>query len=84
MGYEFEPQDKLSGIDLTLSIGCRLNCHYCPQKRLVSQYVNNGSNPQDEMSMETFKKVLKNVRIGGSVCFSGMCEPFHNLSLIHI
>ena len=78
MGYEFESQDKLSGIDLTLSIGCRLNCHYCPQKRLVSQYVNNGSNPQDEMSMETFKKVLKNVRIGGSVCFSGMCEPFHN------
>ena len=78
MSYEFGTQDKLSGIDLTLSIGCRLNCHYCPQKKLISNYAANGSNPQSEMSMETFKKVLKNVRVGGSVCFSGMCEPFHN------
>ena len=78
MSYEFETQDKLSGIDLTLSMGCRLNCHYCPQEKLISHYVDYGCNPQNEMSMNTFKQVLKNVRVGGSVCFSGMCEPFHN------
>lgn len=78
MRYEYENDNKLDSIELTLAMGCPLNCHYCPQKLLLNRYFENDQHRSHMMSFDTFKTILTRVKKGGSVCFSGMCEPFLN------
>ena len=78
MTYEYDNSEKLNSIEVTLSIGCKLDCHYCPQKLLLNQYFSKNANRSSMMSFETFKKILSKVKRGGTVCFSGMCEAFLN------
>lgn len=78
MRYEYENDNKLDSIELTLAMGCPLNCHYCPQELLLNRYFENDQHRCHMMSFDTFKTILTRVKKGGSVCFSGMCEPFLN------
>lgn len=70
--------DKLHALELSLTIGCRLDCLYCPQKLLLSQYYSKDKNRKHELSFEDFKTVLDKVQPGATISFSGMSEPFHN------
>lgn len=70
--------DKLSGLEISTAMGCRLNCEYCPQSLLLSRYYENGGNREKLLSFEGFKKALENVEEGGFISFCGMVEPFHN------
>lgn len=76
--YEFYNNNKLNTIDITLSIGCKLDCYYCPQKKLLNAYFANNKKRQVSMSMKEFKTIISKVKLGGTISFSGMCEPFHN------
>lgn len=65
---------KLKRLELTLSIGCKLNCLYCPQKLLLSKY----GNSKRYLKFDDFKKVVSKVATGGWLIFNGMSEPFLN------
>lgn len=78
MTYEYNNSEKLNSIEVTLSMGCKLDCRYCPQKLLLSKYFSKNTNRSSMMSFESFKKILGKVKQGGTVCFSGMCEAFLN------
>lgn len=67
---------KFRSIEVTLGIGCRLRCKFCPQDKLINNYNKNGG--EKIMTFETFKNALSMVMEGGGVTFSGMVEPFHN------
>lgn len=78
MKYEYENDNKLNSVEVTLQIGCILNCRYCPQKALISTYFKQDVNRTRQMSMDTFRRVLSQVKRGGTIVFSGMCEGFLN------
>lgn len=78
MRYEYDNADKLDSIELTLAMGCRLDCHFCPQRLLLGRYFSENKNRSPMMGFECFKQVLDKVKRGGTICFSGMCEPFLN------
>lgn len=58
-------------LEITTYIGCPNMCSYCPQKLLIDSY-------QDDrrMSLDTFKKILKNTPNNVDIHFSGFSELF--------
>lgn len=70
--------DELPCIEICTDIGCPLNCVYCPQKLFVDRYIKLFGTENHTMTLETFKTILKKVKKGGGVSFSGMVEPFKN------
>lgn len=71
-------EEKLHALELSLTIGCQLDCLYCPQKLLLSKYYGENKQRKSKLSFEDFKTVLKKVQSGASISFCGMSEPFHN------
>ena len=69
---------KLHALELSLTIGCQLDCLYCPQKLLLSKYYSADKNRKNSLSFEDFKKALDKVEKNSSISFCGMSEPFHN------
>lgn len=69
---------KLHALELSLTIGCRVDCLYCPQKLLLSKYYSADKNRKSTLSFDDFKKVLDKVERNSSISFAGMSEPFHN------
>lgn len=69
---------KLHGLEFTLAIGCKLDCKYCPQEKLIKKYINKYGNDNIYMKFEDFKKCLSKVYKGSGISFAGMVEPFHN------
>ena len=65
---------QLNRLEITLSIGCKVNCLYCPQTLLLSKY----GNSTRHLSFDDFKKVVNKIVPGGWTIFNGMCEPFLN------
>lgn len=68
---------KLHGLEVTTTIGCRLNCSYCPQQKLIREYKRR-TDGTVMLSLESFRKCLEKVEIGSTINFCGMSEPFHN------
>ena len=69
---------KLKRLEVTLAIGCKVNCKYCPQDKLLSRYTLNNKRMINKLSFEAFKIVLNKVERGGLIVFNGMAEPFLN------
>lgn len=69
---------KLNGLELSLTIGCEINCDYCPQKLLVERYYGQDRNRTRNLSFDNFKIVLDKIEAGATLSFGGMSEPFHN------
>lgn len=65
-------------IEITTQIGCSVNCKYCPQNVLVSRYFANDKNRKKKLSLEDYKRCLKNLPEDTVITFSGFCEPFLN------
>lgn len=69
---------KNATMEINTTIGCKVNCIYCPRKRVIKAYSNNDYDSNKLMSIESFihflNKIPKNVRID----FSGMAEPWLN------
>ena len=51
--------DKLNALEISLTIGCRLDCKYCPQSLLLSKYFENDKKRNAKLKLEDFKKALK-------------------------
>lgn len=67
--------DATIGLEITLKIGCPMNCSYCPQELLLKKY------PKDApraFTLESFQKCLASVPVTRHLTFMGACEPFQN------
>lgn len=69
---------KMFGAEFTLAIGCKLQCKYCPQEKLVRTYINRFGTDKLHMSFEDFKVCLEKIEPGAGISIGGMVEPFHN------
>lgn len=69
---------KIFGAEFTLAIGCKLDCHYCPQRKLIQRYLELFKNDDLIMKFSTFQTCLEKIERGAGINFSGMVEPFHN------
>lgn len=69
-------RERQGTMEITTVIGCKVNCKFCPQDKLIRNYT--AQSHITSMSIETFKccldKIPKSVRID----FSGMSEPWLN------
>lgn len=63
-------------IEVTVRIGCTVNCRYCPQKLLSQRYYTDDRNRRSIMSVDDFKKYLDLCPSNTIVDFSGFAEPF--------
>ncbi len=50
--------NRLLGAEFTLAIGCKLDCHYCPQEKLIRRYIDLYGKNNLFMSFNTFIKCL--------------------------
>lgn len=65
-------------VEITTMIGCKVNCKYCPQTVLLQKYYEHDKNRTNKMSVEDFKRFLKNTPDNCDFMFAGMVEPFLN------
>lgn len=65
-------------IEITTVIGCKINCRFCPQTKLLRSYYKQGSQRVAVMSMETFRKCIDKMPKGATLIFSGAAEPMLN------
>ena len=69
---------KISQIEVTTIMGCRLNCRYCPQNELLKQYKKTENSQKMRMTLEDFCKILPQIYENGTITFPGMSEVFQN------
>lgn len=69
---------KIFGAEFTLAIGCKLNCKYCPQEKLIHNYTKRFGSEKLFMSFEDFKLCLSKIEKGAGIAIGGMVEAFHN------
>ncbi len=70
--------DEIPTIEITTKIGCRINCRYCPQRKLLDEYYESDKNRISVMTLETFEKCISHIPDEAIILFSGMVEPLHN------
>jgi sulfatase maturation enzyme AslB (radical SAM superfamily) len=67
----------MSSLEISTNIGCKVNCAYCPQSKLVKAYYNRGDVPKI-MTFDVFKTVLNKIPSNVIIEFSGFSEPWLN------
>lgn len=76
---------EIATMEITTVIGCRMRCSYCPQEKLIKNYVARSSDTM--MSMDVFSACLMKIPKDVRIDFSGLAEPWLNPSctdmLIH-
>jgi radical SAM protein with 4Fe4S-binding SPASM domain len=65
-------------LEVSTSIGCKVNCIYCPQELIVNRYLGTSNKPPINMSTTTFVDCLRTVPKEVDITFSGFSEPFLN------
>lgn len=66
----------MPSMEITTQIGCKVNCAYCPQEKLVRQYSKRSN--IFRMSFDTFMACIDKIPSHVDIDFSGMCEPWLN------
>lgn len=69
---------KLSGLEYSLTVGCRYDCKTCPQDKFVGKYFCTDKKRKSVLSFEDFLVSLNDINPGGFISFAGMSEPFLN------
>lgn len=71
-------KEPVSTLEITTKIGCSIQCSYCPQKVLISEYFKEDRKRDTFMTLEDFKLYLHHTPKDTCISFVGMCEPFLN------
>lgn len=71
-------------MEITVRIGCSVNCRFCPQSNLIKKYFAEDKNREKMMSIETFRKCLEKIPKDVGIVFSGFAEPFLNQDTIEM
>ena len=67
----------VAALEITTKIGCRVNCEYCPQAKLIREY--HKRSEITLMSLDIFRTCIEKLPSTIDLHFSGMCEPWLNL-----
>ena len=65
-------------LEITTKIGCSINCVYCPQATLLTNYFKNNKYRKNILSLADFKTCIGKVPLATRIDFSGMAEPWLN------
>ncbi len=65
-------------LEVSTTMGCTVNCHYCPQTLMLHEYYKNDKKRQRLMTIDNFKTILNNTPQNCIIDFSGMTESFNN------
>lgn len=71
-------------LEITVQMGCRIGCHYCPQKLLLTKYFEGFSQRVNILSLAVFKKCIDKLPKECVVTFSGFCEPFQHPEIVEM
>ena len=75
----YVPDPESIVIEITTSVGCSVNCVFCPQTLFVQRYyLLFGTSAPRILSYENFTTILKKLPKKCSIIFSGYVEPFQN------
>ena len=83
LGSKDADRSKRSVLQVTLQIGCAINCKYCPQSLFVKRYKEN-SQREDKMNYDMFVKYLDGVTNDVILEFAGFSEPFFNKDCVRM
>ena len=64
-------------MEVTTTIGCKINCAYCPQDKLIRAYKSIGGIPK-KMTLDSYKTILNKIPLSEVIAFSGFSEPWLN------
>lgn len=64
-------------VEVTTKMGCKINCRYCPQSLLISEYMKRSSHPE-YLSFQDFKTCVDKLPENAIVEFAGYAEAFLN------
>lgn len=64
-------------MEVTVKVGCRVNCRYCPQALFLKRYYEKKDRPE-YLSLENYKKCLNKLPKNTIISFCGFVEPFLN------
>ncbi|WWR15765.1 radical SAM/SPASM domain-containing protein [Lachnospiraceae bacterium JLR.KK008] len=80
MGNEDERcgYDETPCIDITMKIGCSINCKYCPQDVFLREYLKDNKDRACLMTMETLIRCIEHMPSNAVFQFGGFAEPFLN------
>lgn len=82
---EWESKRKKSAVmEITPSIGCSVNCHYCPQGMLLKAYFEHDKNRKKSLTFSEYKFLLDKMPKDIIIDFSGFVEPFLNEDAIEM
>ena len=68
----------ISHLEITTVIGCKNNCTFCPQEKLIRRYKSLYGNKNIVMSLDDFKTIIDKVPLDIRIDFSGFSEPWLN------
>jgi len=63
-------------MQITTRIGCKVNCNYCPQDKIIEQYKNRSD--IFSLSFDDFKTCVDKIPLEIGIEFGGMSEPWLN------
>jgi radical SAM protein with 4Fe4S-binding SPASM domain len=66
--------EEMRYVELSLKVGCKNACKYCPQDVYLKAY----KGDTKEMSLDDFKRMLKNIPNKYALQIAGKAEPFLN------
>lgn len=73
---------RSGSIEITTTIGCKVNCKHCPQGVLYKKYFERNKNRTNIMTLDTFKYCLDYFPKDYDISFGGMSEPFLNKAFV--
>ena len=83
LGVKDADRSKRSVLQLTLQIGCAINCKYCPQSLFINQYKKNAER-ENRMDYDLFVRYLENIEREVILEFAGFSEPFLNKDCVRM
>lgn len=70
--------NKRSKLEITTTIGCNVNCRYCPQKVFLQEYFRKTEWGVKKLSYEDFCRYIDKVPADVEICIGGFAEAFQN------
>ena len=76
-------RSELPVLQVTLQIGCKISCMYCPQDVFVSNY-SKDKKREKKMTLEKFKMFIDKTKSDVIIDFAGFTEPFLNSECVEM
>ena len=63
-------------MEVSTGIGCRINCVYCPQSKIINAYTSRSN--VLSLSFEMYRKCIDKIPLEVDIVFAGVAEPWLN------